>query len=219
MWLGVAALVCVLVGVQMWVNRTPTKKEKVELQQVKDIEKQAAAEARAKKAKPAAKATMTPGRVVQLDTAKGRIKFVLFEKDCPITTKRIVDMVQNGSYNGMPFPRVEKNGLIQTGEPKKPGTTLPLEVLDGLRNTKGAVGLARRAARNSGTSVFYILMEPQPQLDYDYAVFGRLLTGMDVCFKIERNDVIKRATLRNFTEADRRSLGKVLAIEAERKTQ
>lgn len=166
------------------------------------------------------KATMKPGRVVCLKTSKGEIDFVLFEKDCPFTTARIAQLVEAGDYNKIAFSRVEKDQLIQVAQPKRNCSGLEREICEGLFNTKGAVAMAQLAnAPLSGSSVFYILMEPWRHLDYDYTVFGRLTRGMDVAMKIKRGDVIEKATLRPFTSADKKRLGEVLRIESERNTQ
>ncbi len=212
-WLGVLVAIGGLVAAQQWLLDVPTEPERVELKQTLDKPPPPP------KPKPQARATMAPGRVVRLETAKGRMEFVLYEKDCPLTTGRIIDLVQKGCYDGLTFDRVEPDLLIQTAECRAPVTTIPLEIREGLVHTKGAVGMARRKDRDTATSVFYILMEPARHLDYDYAVFGRLITGMDVCFKIRRDDLIKRASLRNFTNADRERLNRSIQIQVERETQ
>ncbi|MCX8053960.1 MAG: peptidylprolyl isomerase, partial [Armatimonadetes bacterium] len=150
---------------------------------------------------------------------KGRIAFVLFEQDCPITTSRIARLVREGCYNGVKFGRVVKERLIQTDACTKKVKPIGIEVLDGLINTKGAVGMARTSDPNGATSQFYILLEPMRHLDYEYTVFGRLIDGMDVAFRIEQGDLIKTARVRNLTANDKRRFQKVLEIEAERKTE
>lgn len=164
---------------------------------------------------PVAKATMEPGRVVELNTSRGLIAFTLFEKDCPITTSRIADLVMQGLYDGVKWPRVEE-WVIQTAEAKSPVPGIGLELAEGLRSAKGAVGMARTDDPNSNTSVFYILKEPQPALEGKYTTFGRLLYGMEAAMKIKTGDVIKSAKLRPLTDKDRKRLGEVLAIETER---
>ncbi|MEN6358127.1 MAG: peptidylprolyl isomerase [Armatimonadota bacterium] len=168
---------------------------------------------------PQNKATMAAGRVVELHTTKGEIDFVLFDKDCPKSSKRVADLAEKGSYNGVKFERVEPGILIQTGlaKTKKPLKTIPREFADGLINTKGAIGMARKEAVNSAISVFYILIEPLPQLDYEYTVFGRLIRGMDVVTSIKKGDTIKSAKVRPITDADRKQFSRVLKIESERR--
>lgn len=165
-------------------------------------------------------ATMMPGRVVELSTSKGNISFVLFEKDCPKTTKRIIDLVNSGNYNEVSFTRVEKGRLIQTEKCNKKVSPMGCEICKGLTNAKGTVGMARVGDDyNSNTSEFYILIEPWPQIDYQYTVFGRLIKGMDIAMKINCGDVIKSAKVRPLTAQDKKDFNKVLTIEAERKTE
>ena len=165
------------------------------------------------------KATLTPGRVVRLNTSKGPIEFVLFEKDCPKTTKRIAGLIEDGYYDGVEFRRVEKDALIQTAKCKKDVPGMETELAKGMTHAKGSVGMARVGRDyESNTSAFYILLEPQPHLDMDYTNFGRLIRGMDVAMRIEKGDVITSAQVRPLTEADKKRFYEVLSIESERRT-
>ncbi|MHB9037009.1 MAG: peptidylprolyl isomerase [Armatimonadota bacterium] len=205
-WIIVAILLAGMFGAYNWLSGTETQPERVEA-------------VKPPASPPKKKATMTPGRVVELHTKHGEIDFVLFEKDCPITTKRVADLVAAGGYNGIKFERVEPHILIQTGAVKtnKPLSTIGREFADGLTNTKGTVGMARTNDPNSATSVFYILIEPLPQLNYEYTSFGRLIRGMEVVTSIKKNDKILSATLRPFNAEDKKALGKVLQTESERR--
>lgn len=167
---------------------------------------------------PERKATKKPGRVVVLNTTRGVMEFVLFEADCPKTTARIAELTEGGFYNGVHFPRVE-DWVIQTETATKEVSPMGIEVVDGLTHAKGTVGMARSADINSNTSVFYITLEPAFHLDYEYTSFGRVIKGMDVAMKIQTGDMIKTATLRSLTEADKKSLDRVLKIESDRRTQ
>ncbi|MGQ9456098.1 MAG: peptidylprolyl isomerase [Armatimonadota bacterium] len=210
LWVAFLVLLAGFIAVQQWLAATPTKFERVELPPP---------ETKESRIKKLPEATMQPGRVVVLNTSRGRIDIVLFEKDCPITTSRIVKLVQNKGYDGVQFTRVEPNELIQTGPSKKKVPPIKLEVSRGLINTKGAVGMARTSDPNSATSQFYILLEPWRHLDYDYAVFGRVIIGLDVAFKIRKGDVIKSATIRELTPRDKKLFQRALQIEAERRTE
>lgn len=164
-------------------------------------------------------ATMEPGRVVELKTNKGLIDFVLFEKDCPKTTARIITLVEKGAYSEVSFPRAEE-WIIQTDNAKADVPGIGIETLDGLTHARGAVGMARKGMDyNSNTSVFYILKEPQYTLDGEYTVFGRLIRGMDVVQKITSRDYIISARIRPFTKSDKSAYDEVLKIEAERNVQ
>ena len=168
---------------------------------------------------PAKEATLNPGRVVQLHTNKGLIEFVLFEEDCPKTTERIANLVSKRAYDGVKFGRVEKNDLIQTDEARIKVKPMGCELLRGMRHAKGSVGMARIGGDyRSNTSQFYILLEPHPALDLEYTNFGRLINGMDVAMKIEVGDVIRKATLRELTDKDKKRFFEILRIESDRKT-
>lgn len=161
------------------------------------------------------KATKEPGRVVVLNTTRGKIEFVLYEKDCPKTTTRIAGLVQGGFYDGITFPRVE-GWVIQTNLAKREVPPMGVELTEGLTHAKGTVGMARAASPDSNTSVFYITLEPAPHLDSGYTNFGRVIRGMDVAMKIQLNDKIKTATIRPLTAADRLALQELLAPDAQR---
>ena len=204
--IALIVLIAVLIGISAWLNGLPQGPERVQLPlPVPPTEKKHK------------KATLTPGRVVQLQTVKGEIDFVLFEKDCPKTTARIIKLVEDGAYNRVAFTRVEKDTLIQTDLSRKKVETMGCEVADGLDNVKGAVGMARKSSYDSVESSFYILLEPLAHLNQEYTVFGRLIKGMDVAMKIKKNDDIKSARIREFTPADRKLFDEVLRIEVERK--
>jgi peptidyl-prolyl cis-trans isomerase B (cyclophilin B) len=165
------------------------------------------------------KATLDPGRVVVLDTSKGIIEFVLFEKDCPKTTALIVRLVQQGRYKNIPFVRVKKNSIAETAACTKGIKPPPGEFLKGLLHEKGAVGLAKWSRPGEKSGAIHILLEPLHDLDYQYAVFGRLINGMDVVEKLRVGDIVKEATIRRLTNTDEKRLSRVLVIETERRTE
>lgn len=166
-----------------------------------------------------AQATLQPGRVVELHTTKGQIDFVLFEEDTPKTSARIADLVQKGCYDGVKFPRVEPDFVIQTDACKKEEPEpMGLEIAEGLKFPKGAVGMARTSDPNSNTSVFFITSEPAPHLNYDYTSFGRVIRGMDVVKNIKVGDKIEKALVREANENDIKQFKTQLELESKRKT-
>ena len=165
-------------------------------------------------------ASMELGRVAEITTTKGKIAVVFFEKDCPKTCGQIIDLLENNKYNGVKFGRVEDGQLIQIDAIKPDVSAIPLEARSGLDNVKGAVGMARIPDdKNSGTSAFYILMEPWRHLDGDYTVFGRVLRGMDVVMKITPEDKVTGSTIRDCTDEDRKRFDKLRTLEAEREVE
>ena len=138
-------------------------------------------------------------RTAILETAKGTIKFELYETETPITTKNFIDLTNKGFYNGLIFHRVEPGFVIQGGDPKGNGTggsgkNIPLEIAPTLTHKKGAVGMARSQEPNSASSQFYICLEDSKFLDKNYAVFGQVTEGQDVAQKIKKGDKIIKAT-------------------------
>jgi len=133
-----------------------------------------------------------------VETEKGNIAFELFPDQAPLTVANFVKLVNDGFYNryNMKFHRVVPGFVVQTGDPTGTGAggskeRVPLEAKNKLsHNTKGVVAMARGADPNSATSQFYITLAPQPSLDGKYAVFGRVISGMDVLNKIEKDDMV-----------------------------
>lgn len=141
-----------------------------------------------------------PNRTAILETAKGTIKFELYETETPLTTKNFIDLTNKGFYNGLIFHRVEPGFVIQGGDPKGNGTggsgkNIPLEIAPTLTHKKGAVGMARSQEPNSASSQFYICLEDSKFLDKNYAVFGQVTEGQDVAQKIKKGDKIIKTTI------------------------
>ena len=136
-------------------------------------------------------------KYVVIETGKGTIKAELYTEKAPITTKNFIDLANSGFYNGLTFHRVEKDFVIQGGDPKGDGTggsgkAIPLEIIPELKHVKGALGMARSQEPNSATSQFYITIAPTPFLDGNYAVFGKVVSGMEVAEKIEIGDKMNK---------------------------
>ncbi len=195
------ALIGSLIAVHLWWNTIPDKPERVEVPSNKYL---------------TTKATLELGRVVEFHTNKGVISFVLYEKDCPNTTKRIADLVSRGKYDGVKWVRQE-GCIIQTGPCKEKVKPMPPEYLLGLKHETGSVGMARIPADpNSATSDLYIISEPQPHLDMEYTTFGRVIKGLDVVLKIRKGDIIEKAVIRRHNNTDVELHKKLLKIDAER---
>lgn len=137
------------------------------------------------------------GRTVVIETNKGTIKFGLYEKDAPITTKNFVQLVERKFYDGLKFHRVVPGFVIQGGDPLGNGSgeserKIKLEVSPKLKHdAAGVVAMARRPDPDSASCQFYITLAPTPNLDMGYAVFGRVTEGLDVVKKIQVGDVMK----------------------------
>ena len=131
-----------------------------------------------------------------IETERGNIAIELFPDQAPLTVANFVKLINSGFYNrfNMKFHRVVPGFVVQTGDPTGTGAggskeRVPLEAKNKLsHNAKGIVAMARGADPNSATSQFYITLAPQPSLDGKYAIFGKVISGIDVVGKIEADD-------------------------------
>jgi peptidyl-prolyl cis-trans isomerase A (cyclophilin A) len=138
----------------------------------------------------------TKNPVVMMETTLGNIKIELFEKDAPISVKNFLDYASSGYYSGTIFHRVMQNFMIQGGghtpdrKEKPTKAAIKNEAANGLKNDRGTIAMARKADPNSATAQFFInvvnnngLNRPNPD-GAGYAVFGKVIEGMDVVDKI-----------------------------------
>lgn len=134
--------------------------------------------------------------VVTMETTLGNIKIELFEKEAPISVKNFLDYAKSGFYSGTIFHRVIPGFMAQGGgftpDRKEKPTNAPIknEAANGLKNDRGTIAMARTSAPDSATAQFFInvvnnamLNRPSPD-GAGYAVFGKVVEGMDVVDKI-----------------------------------
>ncbi len=134
--------------------------------------------------------------VVLMKTSMGNIKIELFDKEAPVTVKNFLSYVKSGFYSTTVFHRVIPGFMIQgggfTAEMVQKTTDKPIknEARNGLKNDRGTIAMARTSNPDSATSQFFInvvnngtLNYPQPD-GHGYAVFGKVIEGMDVVDKI-----------------------------------
>lgn len=134
---------------------------------------------------------------VRLATSMGDIVVQLDEAKAPKTVANFVQYVQAGHYDGTIFHRVIGNFMIQGGgmlpdmKEKPTRAPIPLESRNGLSNKVGTLAMARTNVPDSATAQFFINVRDNNFLDQPnspdgngYAVFGRVVEGMDVVDKI-----------------------------------
>jgi peptidyl-prolyl cis-trans isomerase A (cyclophilin A) len=134
---------------------------------------------------------------VKLATSAGDIVIELDAAKAPKTVANFVEYVKSGHYDGTVFHRVIPNFMIQGGgmtadmREKPTRAPIPLESRNGLDNVRGTVAMARTMDPNSATAQFFInvrdnafLNAAQSQDGNGYAVFGKVVAGMDVVDKI-----------------------------------
>lgn len=135
---------------------------------------------------------------VELQTSEGTIVIELNAEKAPKTVANFLDYVKSGHFDGTVFHRVIKDFMIQGGgldaNLKEKDTRPPVvnEGGNGLDNKEYTVAMARTSDPNSATSQFFINTETNSFLDrknsrdgYGYAVFGRVVKGLDVVDRIE----------------------------------
>lgn len=151
------------------------------------------------------------GPVIVLETVKGTIEFETYPEEAPKTVANIVELVKKGFYNGLRFHRDDPGFLVQVGDPVsrdmsrvdwwgRQGSGKPIgvsEITKKRKNTLGAVGMAHIGDPKLADSHFYILKRAAPEMDGKYAVFGKVISGMDVVNKIKKGDVLKRAYVKD----------------------
>jgi cyclophilin family peptidyl-prolyl cis-trans isomerase len=133
---------------------------------------------------------------VKLETSMGDITIELNEKAAPVTVKNFLTYVEEGFFDGTIFHRVISNFMIQGGgftqdmKQKKTHPPIVNEASNGLKNNRGTIAMARTSNPNSATSQFFINHKNNDFLNYSgpanpgYAVFGKVIGGMDVVDKI-----------------------------------
>jgi peptidyl-prolyl cis-trans isomerase B (cyclophilin B) len=143
---------------------------------------------------------MADNPVVVMSTNKGDIRIELDVEKAPVTTQNFIDYINGGHYDGLIFHRVIPGFMIQGGGmdaqmgEKKTKTPIKNEAANGLKNKTGSIAMARTNVVDSATSQFFINLKDNDFLnhrstasaEFGYAVFGRVIEGMDVVQAIEK---------------------------------
>jgi peptidyl-prolyl cis-trans isomerase B (cyclophilin B) len=160
--------------------------------------------------KPAATTSPGAGPVIEVETEKGTFAFETYPNEAPKTVAHIVGLVNKRFYNGQRIHRVVPNFVIQMGDPQSrdmtkkdawgtqgSGTPIGVAEFSKLRTHQvGVVAMAHAGDATKADSQFYVTLRATPQLDGQYTVFGKIISGMDVVTKITAGDRIVKATVR-----------------------
>jgi peptidyl-prolyl cis-trans isomerase A (cyclophilin A) len=138
-----------------------------------------------------------PAPQVNMVTSQGNVVLELNPNAAPLSVNNFLQYVQDGFYTNTLFHRVISGFVVQAGgflsgmTPKAPTySPIALESQNGLSNVRGSLAMARSSAPNSANSQFYVNLVDNLSLDYasstnpGYAVFGKVISGMDVIDKI-----------------------------------
>lgn len=139
-------------------------------------------------------------QVVEMKTSEGKVRIELWADKAPETVKNFLRYVEEGFYNGTIFHRVIDNFMIQGGgftaemNQKKPHEPIKNEAAAALKNDRGTIAMARTNVVDSATAQFFINLinndflnhRDASPMGFGYAVFGKVIEGMDVVDKIAK---------------------------------
>ena len=128
----------------------------------------------------------------------GKMVAELYPEVAPNTVNNFISLVKSGFYNWLIFHRVIPGFMIQGGCPQGTGTGGPGYSIKGefsangvpndLKHSRGVLSMARAMHPDSAGSQFFIMVEPAPHLDGQYAAFGKVIEGLDVADAIVSAD-------------------------------
>jgi len=148
------------------------------------------------------------GPVIVVETTKGTFEFETYPADAPRTVAHIVDLVNEGFYDGQRVHRALPGFLVQWGDPRSRDLSRegdwgrgpdassghPVGVSELRRkrlHTRGAVAMAHQGTPALADSQIYVTLANRPDLNNRYTVFGHIITGDDVPGRLERGDSIR----------------------------
>ncbi len=131
--------------------------------------------------------------VAVIDTSQGEIRVQLNPRAAPTTVANFVNLAIRGFYDGLTFHRVERNFMVQGGDPLGTGTGGPGYEFSGEailhHNQPGIISMANSGPGTDG-SQFFITHLATPHLDGKHSVFGKVVSGLPNVYKIKRRDSI-----------------------------
>lgn len=147
--------------------------------------------------------------LVEIKTSAGTIKLELYPDKAPQSVENFLMYADNGFYNGTVFHRVIDKFMIQGGgfdqNLKRKPTAEPIknEATNGLKNARGTIAMARTSVVDSATSQYFINLIDNDFLNnrgttaqtYGYAVFGKVVEGLEVVDKIGHSPTVRRNML------------------------
>ena len=147
--------------------------------------------------------------VIVVETSRGSFAFETYPDEAPKTVAHIVELVKRGFYDGQRFHRTVPGFVVQWGDPQSrdlskealwgrgagaaSGSVVGAAEISGKRtHVKGAVAISHPGNASLADSQMYVTLEDRVDLDGKYAVFGQVISGLDVLERIQRGDVISR---------------------------
>jgi cyclophilin family peptidyl-prolyl cis-trans isomerase len=141
--------------------------------------------------------------MVRFETSLGAFTLELDAEKAPASVENFLSYVDDGFFDGLIFHRVIPGFMIQGGgmlpdmSQKKNKSPIKNEATNGLKNDRGTVAMARTNEINSATSQFFINLSDNEFLNhspgnYGYAVFGKVVEGMDTIDRIAKERTSRR---------------------------
>ena len=149
------------------------------------------------------------GPTVKFQTSLGEFVVEVYPDKAPKTVENFLQYVKDKHYDGTIFHRVIGNFMVQGGgyifslSEKSTRGPIPLEANNGLTNDRGTIAMARIGNPNSATSQFFINVVDNPGLNapkpdgHGYAVFGKVVSGMDIVDKIRNAPTTSKGVFQN----------------------
>ena len=138
------------------------------------------------------------GLVAIINTSKGVIEAELNDRAAPTTVANFINLAIRGFYDGLIFHRVERNFMVQGGDPLGNGSGGPGYRFAGeiilKHNQPGILSMANSGPGTDG-SQFFLTHLATPHLDGLHSVFGKVINGQSVIYDIRRRDVINSISI------------------------
>lgn len=137
---------------------------------------------------------------VVMQTNRGVMELELYPEHAPKTVNNFVFLVREGYYDGVSFHRVIDDFMIQGGDPTGngrggPGYKFEDELAGNpLKHERGVISMAN-AGPNTNGSQFFITHSPQPHLNGNHTVFGKIVQGLDVVDAVQQGDKMEKLTV------------------------
>jgi cyclophilin family peptidyl-prolyl cis-trans isomerase len=137
-----------------------------------------------------------------LDAPAGRVVIEMRPDLAPVTVAHIKELVRRGFYDGIAFHRVIPGFMAQTGDPKGDGTggsghPIKGEFSPTEKHVRGVVSMARTNDPNSADSQFFIMFDAAPSLDGKYAIWGKVVSGMEYIDAVKKGDPAQNGAVSN----------------------
>ncbi len=129
-----------------------------------------------------------------------KIEFELYPNEAPNTVANFEKLANEGFYNGVSFHRVIPGFVSQGGDPTGTGaggsgTTIKCETEGNPHNHEaGSLSMAH-AGRDTGSSQFFIVHQPQPHLNGVHTVFGKVTSGLETARNMKNGDVMEKVEI------------------------